>query len=128
MSLAVPAARAGVVALMVLSSTTTTPVAGTPPIVTEASTKLVPEIVIPVPPSGGPERILTENGSRCESSDVLPDGLVAVAEMREPAGVALSVVTLNDAFPDPSVVTCEEPRYVAPWRKSRGNCEQEGLA
>jgi len=38
---------------------------------------------------------------------------VAVAEIRAPAAVAGSG-TSKEAFPDPSVVACAEPRYVSP--------------
>ena len=51
-----------------------------------------------------------ENTMRCENSDVLPAGSVAVAEMRAPASVATGSVTSIGASPLPSVVTWEEPR------------------
>ena len=51
-----PAVPAGVVAVMVVGLTTVTLVAELPPTVTVAPVmKLVPEIVIGVPPAAGPE-------------------------------------------------------------------------
>ncbi len=47
---------------------------------------------------------------RCENSEVLPSGSVAVTEMRAPFAVATGSVTSKSACPVPSVVTCEEPR------------------
>ena len=90
---------------------TPTPVAATPPIVTVApERKLVPLIVIAVPPEGDPDGTLMEKGSLWESSEVLPAGSVAVIAMREPDGTPGSVVTSKWAFPDPSVVTSVDPR------------------
>ena len=81
-----------------------------PPIVTVAPVrKFVPLIVSDVPPRPGPERGGVENGRRCENSDVLPEGSVAVAEMGEPSAAAMSVVTWNVPLPVPSVVTVAEP-------------------
>ena len=55
-----PAAPAGVTAVIEVASTTTTLVAATPPIVTLlAPVKLVPVMVIAVPPAVGPEAGLT---------------------------------------------------------------------
>ena len=57
---AAPAAPAGVTAVMEVALTTTTPVAATPPTVTLlAPVKLVPVMVIAVPPAVGPEVGLT---------------------------------------------------------------------
>ena len=67
---------------------TLTPVAATPPMVTAApAKKLVPWIVRAVPPDGGPDCVLIENGRRWENSEVLPSGSVAVTEMRAPLSV-----------------------------------------
>src|SRR5438876_12052197 len=56
----VPAACAGVVAVICVALTTVTPVAAVPPTVTVApAAKLVPVIVIAVPPAVGPEVGLT---------------------------------------------------------------------
>ena len=46
---------------------------------------------------------------RCENSEVLPVGSVAVTAMRAPASVWTGNVTSNVASPFPSVVTSEEP-------------------
>ena len=76
------------VALSVWSLTKVTPVAGTPPTVTVVgSAKSVPETVNGVPPAAGPEAGVIEKTIRCENSEVLPAGSVAVAEMRAPASV-----------------------------------------
>ena len=50
---------------------------------------------------------MIEKMIRCENSEVLPAGSVAVAEMRAPASVATGSVTSIAASPLPSVVTCE---------------------
>ena len=89
---------------------TSTFVAGWPPIVTVApSSKSMPLIVTLVPPAGGPEAGFMEKINRCENSDVLPAGSVAVAEMREPFSTVAESVTSIVALPDPSVVICVEP-------------------
>jgi hypothetical protein len=46
---------------------------------------------------------------RCENSDVLPEGSVAVAVMRAPGSTVVGSVTSNDVLPEPSVVTGVEP-------------------
>ena len=61
MTLAVPAAWLGVVAVIVVAFTTETPVAAVPPKVTPvAPVRAVPVIVTLVPPAVGPEFGLTE--------------------------------------------------------------------
>ena len=61
MTLAVPAAPAGVVAVIVVAFPTETPVAAAPPKVTlVAPVKVVPVMVTLVPPAVGPEFGLTE--------------------------------------------------------------------
>jgi hypothetical protein len=69
----------------------------------------MPVMVVLVPPAGGPEPGVIEKMMRCESSEVLPAGSVAVALIREPAATATGRMTLKLAFPDPSVVTWVEP-------------------
>ena len=87
-SLALPAARSGVVAVIDVKPVTETLVAGWPPIVTSASAaKSVPAIVTFEPPLAGPAAGLSEKTIRCESSDVFPEGSVAVAAKRAPAVV-----------------------------------------
>ena len=49
-------------------------------------------------------------GSRCENSEVLPVGSVAVTAIRAPGSVATGSVTSNVASPEPSVVACAVPR------------------
>ena len=106
-----PAGRAGVVAVICVGPVTLTLVAGWPPIATVApSSKSMPAIVTLVPPSGTPEPGLMEKISRCENSEVLPAGSVAVAVMRDPFSTCAGRMTLIVALPDPSVVTCVEPR------------------
>jgi len=68
--------------------------------------KSVPAIAIPCPPSAGPESGVTEKGRRCESSDVLPSGSVAVLAIRAPGSVGAGSVTSNSAAPEPSVAAC----------------------
>ena len=41
-----------------------------------------------VPPAGGPEAGVIEKTIRCENSEVLPSGSVAVAVTRRPAAIA----------------------------------------
>ncbi len=72
--------------------------------------KSVPDTVIAVPPAGGPDRTSIEKMIRCENSDVFPLGSVAVAEIRTPSSVATGSVTSIEAWPEPSVVACDEPR------------------
>ena len=110
-SLARPAPSTGVLAVIVFESVTTRFVTGCPPIVTLAlASKSVPLIEMLVPPAGGPAVGLTLKGSRCENSDVLPAGSVAVAAISVPASVATGSVTSNAASPLPSVVVWPEPR------------------
>ena len=110
-SFELPAGSAGATAVSEVLEPTTMPVAGTPPIVTAAPfSKSVPATVMVVPPAASPEVGRAEKGSRCENSEVLPEESVAVTEMREPLAVAGSVVTLNVASPEPSVVTGLVPR------------------
>ena len=45
----------------------------------------------------------------CQSSEVWPSGPVAEAVTGAPAAIGVGRRTLNDAFPEPSVVTCVEP-------------------
>ena len=60
-TLAVPAGRAGVVAVMVVALTTVTAVAAVPPIVTAvAPVKPVPMMVTDCPPARGPDVALME--------------------------------------------------------------------
>ncbi len=60
-----------------------------PPIVmVVGSAKSVPETVRAVPPAAGPEVGVIEKMMRCENSEVLPAGSVAVAEIRTPFSVA----------------------------------------
>src|SRR5262249_28502344 len=75
-----PGGRTGIVALIVVSFWTLTPLAGTPPTVTVAPfSKSIPVRVTAVPPDAGPGRGDCGKTSRCENSDVLPLGSVAVA-------------------------------------------------
>ena len=74
------------------------------------STKLVPATVIPVPPVAGPDFGEIEKMIRCENSDVLPSGSVAVAEIFAPGSIATGRLTSMSALPEPSVVTWVEPR------------------
>ncbi len=127
-SAALPATSAGVTAVRDVLELTTTPVAGWPPIVTAAPVpKSVPETVMVLPPPASPEAKLTEKGSRCENSEVLPAGSVAVALTCSPAEIPMGTVTSTTPVPLPSVVTTPEPRYFAPSRKSFGNFTQAGL-
>ena len=109
-SLKVPGARAGEVALSVWALTKVTGTDRPPIVMVVGSTKSVPEAVSAVPPAAGPEAGVIEKMIRCENSEVLPAGSVAVAEMRTPASVAIGSVTSIAALPEPSVVTCVEPR------------------
>jgi hypothetical protein len=103
--------------------------AATPPnVIVVGSVKFVPATVIGVPPCAGPDAGEMEKMIRCENSDVLPAGSVAVAEIRVPAGVATGKVTSKAATPDASVVTCVVPMNVSPSRKSRGKSRHEPLA
>ena len=93
------------------SLTKVTPAAGTPPTVSVVgSAKSVPDAVNGVPPSAGPEAGLIEKRMRCENSEVLPFGSVAVAEMRAPTSVVTGSVTSIEASPPASVVTWDDPR------------------
>ena len=74
------------------------------------SAKSVPEALKAVPPVSGPEVGVMAKMIRCENSEVFPLGSVAVAAIRAPASVATGSVTSIAALPEPSVVTCEEPR------------------
>jgi hypothetical protein len=65
--------------------------------------------VIGVPPADGPETTSIDRMVRCESSEVLPVGSVAVAEMRRPSLVAAGQWTSKSACPLASVVVCEVP-------------------
>src|SRR5262249_27516152 len=110
MSFAEPGASAGVVAEIDSYELTMTPVAATPPIVTLAlARKFVPLIVRAVPPPASPDLGFAEKGRRCESSEVLPPGSVAVTEIGDPEVTGLSVVTWRVTLPDPSVVTWLDP-------------------
>src|SRR5262249_20465994 len=106
-----PAGRAGVVAVIWLKLVTTTFVAARPPIVTVApSSKSVPAIVTGVPVPAGPDTGVIEKGRRCENSEVLPSGSVAVALMRSPGPSVPATVMSNGPSPDASVDTWPEPR------------------
>ncbi len=106
-----PAGRAGVVAVICVGPVTLTLVAGWPPTETVApSSKSMPAIVTFVPPSGSARAGLVEKISRCENSEVFPAGSVAVAVIREPFSTCAGRMMLIVAWPDPSVVTCVEPR------------------
>ena len=62
-----------------------------------------------MPPAGGPERGVVEKAMRCENSEVLPAGSVAVAVTRAPDLDRPGSVTSNGPAPFASVVTWEEP-------------------
>ena len=87
-----------------------TSVAGRPPTVTVAPlSKIIPARVKLVPPAAGPPPGFDEKTSRCENSDVLPAGSVAVALIRAPFSTTAGSVTSKSALPEPSVVTEVEP-------------------
>ena len=88
------------------------PVAATPPtVIVVGSTKSVPETVKGAARRSGPGHRRIEKMIRCENSEVLPAGSVAVAAMRAPASVATGKSHVDyTASPMPSVVTCDEPR------------------
>jgi len=59
---------------------------------------------------------------QAESSDVFPFELVAVAVTNEPGETETGNVTLNDAFPEASVVTAvKAPRNVCPSPNPEGS-------
>src|SRR5262249_51367259 len=100
----------------------------TPPMVIVVGLeKSVPETEIEVPPAEPPEVGSIEKMIRWENSEVLPLGSVAVAEILDPAATTTGKTTLMVALPEPSVVTCEERRYVPPSTNSRGKFEQAEL-
>ena len=77
---------------------------------------------------GGPEVGKSiEKTMRCENSEVLPSGSVAVAVMRAPGSTFAGSVMSKDALPEPFVVTCVEPRYSSPSRNSCGRFAQGGF-
>ena len=129
MSWTVPAGSAGVVAVICVKEETLTPVAAMPPTVTAApSRKSVPARLRLVPPAGGPEPGLDENGIRWENSEVLPEGSVAVAVIRAPVSTCTGNVRSKVPLPRASVVTWLDPIQVCPSRNSRGKLEQAGFA
>ncbi len=97
-------------AVMVVGLSTTTPVAGTPPTVTVApGSNARPRICAPMTPVGDPDTGSSESTKRGESSEVAPDGLVAVAVIGDPFATTTARTSLKAALPDPSVVTSIEP-------------------
>src|SRR5450432_503399 len=129
MSLTVPGGRAGAMAEIDPELCTTTPVARTPPIVAVAGPeKSIPENVKAAPPDAGPETGLEEKMMRCENSDVLPAGSVAVADIRESDATATGSTKSNVALPVPSVVTGRVPRNVSPSTNSWGRPAHAALA
>ena len=95
----------------VWASTRTTFVAATPPTVTVApASNARPLTFARVPPAAGPTAGVSDRTKRGENSEVFPPGSVAVAVTGEPFGIATGSTTLKVALPEPSVVTCEEPR------------------
>src|SRR5690349_15378776 len=128
MSLTVPGASAGDDVLNEWSLLNPT-VAGTPPNVSVVgSAKSVPKTPMLVPPAAGPDLVSIAKMMRCEISDVLPFGSVAVAEMRTPSSVPTGRGMAKLTCPEASVDTGAEPRYVRPWRNSLGKFEQAGSA
>jgi len=109
-SLTLPAGSAGMLAVSVVALTTSTLVAGTPPMVSVApSSKSIPLKVTLVPPAAGPDSLFALKTSCCENSDVLPAGSVAVA-VTTSFGPMLSGRTRSKVpFPLASVVTTVEP-------------------
>ena len=109
------------VAVIVVGFTTLTFVAGMPPTVTVApGSKSIPVRVDATPPPCGPEGGSIEERMRCENSEVLPDGSMAIAVTGCPAGRTKGTSVAKAALPEPSVATGSEPRYVSPWRASCG--------
>ena len=108
---------------------TMTFVPGTPPTVTAApSSKSIPWAETCWPPIGSPKRGAVLTTRRCEISEVLPCGSVAVAEMRAPGSiVTFGSVTSIAAMFEPFVVTCVEPIQVSPSTKSNGNRPHAGF-
>ncbi len=114
---------------MAVSLVTTTLDAAVAPNVTVApASNAIPASVTAVPPAGGPEAGLTEKRIRCENSEVLPSGEVAVAVIGWPSSSATENMTLYVAVPVASVMTCIDPMYVSPSRKSCGRRWQMGFA
>jgi len=74
------------------------------------------------PPPGDEWRTI-----RCENSEVLPSGSVAVALTLSPGSRVTGRTTLIGAFPLPLVVTWSEPRYVLPSTYDRGQCRHDGF-
>ena len=95
----VPGAKAGIVASSVWSSVKVTPIGVPPTVRVVGSVKLVPEIVTAVPPAAGPEGGSIEKAIRCENSEVLPSGSVAVAEILSPSWIVAVSVTSIVALP-----------------------------
>jgi hypothetical protein len=65
----------------------------------------VPATASTAPPAGSPDAGLIEKTIRCESSDVLPSGSVAVAVRCSPGRIVAETVTSMIPVPEPSVVT-----------------------
>ena len=127
-SLTVPGESAGVWVKIVLSSKNVTVVATPPMVMVIGSAKSVPKAKRSEPPAGGPDVVLSAKMIRCENSDVLPPGSVAVAEMRAPASTVTGRLTSKAPVPATSVVTWPEPMYDAPSMNSRGVLEHAGFS
>src|SRR5262245_4589944 len=105
-------------------------VTGTPPIpAVRPGSKLVPETTMSAPPELGPAEGVTANAIRCENSEVLPSTAVdvAVAEIRDPAGMETGSMTSKCSAPD-TTVSGTVPIQVSPSRNSRGCAAQGGFA